>query len=275
MSSLLPKLLPLGLWFGCCSAVLLASLSTAVVAASENTQLFVLTEADVRAELTTLERQLSVAVVNQRLQTDTGHSSSPTALALREQGLRLWAAAPNRTMRTLVFEQMQSLGLLGSLPGWNPAAASPWLGPPVLPNAPNKQRIQADPKLKNLNQPLVVHFWAAWCGPCRHELPQLAQFYEEQYLRLQASGIGLVTVNNDPTYDAASVSSISAALGQLPVLHDPEFRLYRRLAQRHEVALPATFLLRPDQTSRVLAYGPMRWLAPQVTQELQVLARQH
>ncbi|MCR4853746.1 MAG: thioredoxin [Prevotella sp.] len=34
-------------------------------------------------------------------------------------------------------------------------------------------------KLKNGNMPLVVDFWATWCGPCRMVAPVIAELAEE------------------------------------------------------------------------------------------------
>lgn len=42
------------------------------------------------------------------------------------------------------------------------------------------------------NKPLVLNFWATWCGPCRDEMPDFSRFYDENHAKgLQVLGLAV------------------------------------------------------------------------------------
>jgi len=40
-------------------------------------------------------------------------------------------------------------------------------------------------------KPLVVNFWARWCGPCRAEIPELIKFRATHQGKIEVLGIGI------------------------------------------------------------------------------------
>jgi thiol-disulfide isomerase/thioredoxin len=40
-------------------------------------------------------------------------------------------------------------------------------------------------------KPLVVNFWARWCGPCRAEIPELIKFRAAHKGKIEVLGIGI------------------------------------------------------------------------------------
>jgi thiol-disulfide isomerase/thioredoxin len=110
--------------------------------------------------------------------------------------------------------------------------------------------------IEALGQPLLLHFWATWCGPCATELPQL--------LGLATPRTLLVSLDEGwPVVDHFFA-------GQVPsqVVLDPAGEARRAFGV---TTLPDTYLL--DAAGRPLArfHGPRAWRSQTATQTLERL----
>jgi thiol-disulfide isomerase/thioredoxin len=72
-------------------------------------------------------------------------------------------------------------------------------------------------------RPLVLHFWATWCGPCISELPTLARLARD----VQRRGIDFVAVSLDSP-SPKSAERVSAVLSQR--VRDPHWSSILRVA---------------------------------------------
>jgi cytochrome c biogenesis protein CcmG/thiol:disulfide interchange protein DsbE len=97
-------------------------------------------------------------------------------------------------------------------------------------------------------RPLIVNFWASWCGPCQQETPLLAGFYKARGGRVAIVGVD----SNDTT--AKAIAFVRAKGVSYPIGVDP--RLVT--ADAYDVAaFPQTFFL--DSAHRVVdrVFGPL------------------
>lgn len=86
-------------------------------------------------------------------------------------------------------------------------------------------------------KPVLITFWASWCGPCRVELPELQRLHEE----LGDKGFVLLAVNVD------SSASAARRFLELHKLQIPVYRMDQRdLAAIGVSGIPTNLLLDRD-----------------------------
>jgi len=94
--------------------------------------------------------------------------------------------------------------------------------------------------------PVILDFWATWCGPCRKALPHLQALYEAY----KDDGLTVIAVSTDEPRNRPKINSTVRSLGlTFPVLVDGD-KVVARLYRIDSV--PTTFLI--SQAGRVTAY---------------------
>jgi cytochrome c biogenesis protein CcmG/thiol:disulfide interchange protein DsbE len=96
-------------------------------------------------------------------------------------------------------------------------------------------------------QPVLVNFWATWCGPCRYEMPFLQQVYE----KWPADELVVLTVNVGE--GAADVSQFMQSQGfSFTVLLDSQ----TAVAQKYNIqGIPTTVFIDSDGVIRQIKIG--------------------
>ena len=92
--------------------------------------------------------------------------------------------------------------------------------------------------ISNKNNPIVISFWATWCKPCKKELNNIAEVYEEWQ---EETNVKLIAISID---DARSVSKVApyvnASDWEYEIYLDSNGDLKRALGVS---TVPHTFLL--------------------------------
>src|SRR5690554_277983 len=122
--------------------------------------------------------------------------------------------------------------------------------------APNFSAPNPEGKLVSLNdikgKVTIIDFWAAWCGPCRKENPNVVKVYEKYKDKgLEIIGVSLDGAPNQKDAKAAWLDAIEKdnltwhQFSNLAFFNDP-------IAQQYQIqAIPATFIL--DSEGNIIA----------------------
>jgi cytochrome c-type biogenesis protein len=165
-------------------------------------------------------------------------------------------------------------------PGSSEAQSGPALSPPTGATAPSQASVglsvgQRAPNftarlldgrtvslLDFRGHPVLLNFWATWCGPCREEMPDFQTVYDTY----RADGFVVLGVN--AMESESDVAAFVQGLGiTYPVALDESGAINRDLYSR--VGYPTSFLL--DQNGVIVAYYPRLISGSELLKALQPL----
>lgn len=101
-----------------------------------------------------------------------------------------------------------------------------------------------------VGRPVIINYWATWCGPCRIEMPHLQSTFEAR----QEEGLALLALNQDET-----VAEIEAYFDELGLTFTALLDEGNRTSQNYGVGriLPTTFFINPEGEITAIHRGPM------------------
>ncbi|MBB6730208.1 TlpA family protein disulfide reductase [Cohnella zeiphila] len=122
--------------------------------------------------------------------------------------------------------------------------------------APSFTLTGMDGKTYNLRQfrgkPVLLNFWASWCGPCREEAPYLTKLKEKYGNELQ-----IVAVNVTDSDSEKSARQFASSYGfTFPVLLDPDGTAAARYRIR---PIPTSLFIDANGVIRDGVLGAMDW----------------
>ena len=112
---------------------------------------------------------------------------------------------------------------------------------------------------------VFINFWATWCGPCRAEMPSMAELYEE----FGDDGLVMLAITDEKP------ETVHKYLEKSPypftVLLDPDAILFRKLRVR---GLPTTFVFNQKSELLLEHVGGYDWSKPELMDEFRRMLKE-
>lgn len=117
-------------------------------------------------------------------------------------------------------------------------------------------------------RPVLVNFWASWCGPCREEMPEIVDAAAAH------AGDGLVVVAINLQENPAQIRAFAEDFGmEFPIVIDRTGQVGDAWRIRGRVeGIPSSYFVDADGVVRSRVFGPMT--AEQIEERLQLVLRE-
>lgn len=135
----------------------------------------------------------------------------------------------------------------------NQNASSDEATEPELEKAPDFTVIDKDGKEHKLSdfkgKPVVLNFWASWCGPCKMEMPDFNEMYKNIGDEVQFMMVNLTNGYNGETFDTATAFMAEQGY-DFPVFYDTENDAGSKY---YTYSIPVTYFI--DKEGNLVVYA--------------------
>tara|TARA_B100000902_G_C27279917_1_gene901103 strand:+ start:945 stop:1424 length:480 start_codon:yes stop_codon:yes gene_type:complete len=90
----------------------------------------------------------------------------------------------------------------------------------------------------NDNNPIIISFWATWCKPCKEELDNIHELYEDW---VEDTNVKLIAISIDDARNASKIKPLANSKGwEYEIYHDSNSEFATQMGVK---PIPHTFLL--------------------------------